>query len=104
MCRGRCEQSKLIRSRFEEAEEEIRAKGHTPLTPATHPKGLTNGQYMRMCLAQIDCADVVLFLPNWKQSSGANLERLYCMYVGIPCLDSIDQLEANNEKEVEMWA
>ena len=88
---------------FEAAEAEIKAKGHIPLTPIVHPKGMTNMQYMRMCFAQLDCADVALFLPNWKQSAGARLERTYCMYVGIPCLDSLDQLPANNAKEVELW-
>ena len=88
---------------FEAAEAAIIAKGHTPLTPAVHPVGLTNGQYMRMCFAQMDCADAVLFLPNWKQSSGARLERLYCQYIGKPCIDDVDQLEANNEKEVAGW-
>lgn len=90
---------------FEAAEAAIVEKGHIPLTPATHPRGLTNGQYMRMCFAQMDCADVVYFLPNWKQSSGARLERLYCQYIGKPCIDSLDQLAADNSaEEVEEWA
>ena len=92
------------RATFEAAEAAIIEKGHIPLTPAVHPKGLTNGQYMRMCFAQMDCADAVLFLPNWKESCGARLERLYCQYIGKPCIDSIDQLAADNSaEEVAEW-
>jgi hypothetical protein len=90
--------------RFEAAEEALIARGYIPLSPATHPKGLEPSQYMRMCFAQIDCADMVLFLPNWKESSGARLERMYCQYIGKPCFDDICSIKPfTTREEAELW-
>lgn len=45
--------------------------------------------YMRICFAMIDVADLVVFLPDAKDSAGARLEKAYCEYVG---------------KEMEFWS
>ena len=37
---------------------------------------------MRICLAMIDCADAVYFLPDWTLSEGARIERAYCEKCG----------------------
>lgn len=37
--------------------------------------------YMRICFAMIDTADVVAFLPDFKQSAGAEVEHTYCRYI-----------------------
>lgn len=66
---------------FEKAEDFLTSLGWTVLSPAKHPQGLTNEQYMRIDFAMIDVADVVLFLPGWEDSRGASLERDYCLYV-----------------------
>lgn len=68
--------------KFRRAEEALRAKGHRVLNPAVLPEGMSAGDYMRICFAMIDCADVVMFLPDWGQSGGALLESAYCRYVG----------------------
>lgn len=65
---------------FEKAEDYLTSLGWIVLSPAKHPKGLTNGQYMRIDFAMIDVADVVLFLPGYQDSRGACLERDYCIY------------------------
>ena len=57
-------------------------QGHVALTPDILPEGMTQPDYMRICFAMIDCADVVLLLPDWKDSKGAQLERAYCEYIG----------------------
>lgn len=78
---------------FEAAMDELSAAGFIPLTPSWQPQGLTNAQYMRICLAMIDTADAVLFLPNWPLSKGARLERMYCNYTEKPYAESVDELK-----------
>ena len=69
---------------FEKAQDEIEAAGFIALSPTWQPKGMSNEQYMRICMAMIDSADGVYFLPNWPQSKGACLEWDYCHYVDKP--------------------
>lgn len=69
---------------FEQAEEDLRGLGYTPLSPARLPEGMTEAQYTKIHLAMIDSADAVLFLPNAENSDQARLEMNYCMYTGKP--------------------
>lgn len=72
------------RERFARAADLVERRGYIALNPATLPGGLTNDQYMKICFAMIQSADVVLFLSNWRKSIGASLEQLYCNYIGKP--------------------
>lgn len=72
------------RERFARAADLVERMGYIALNPATLPSGLTNDQYMKICFAMIQSADVVLFLSNWRKSIGASLEQLYCNYIGKP--------------------
>lgn len=67
--------------KFFEAAEELRAKGHIVLNPATLPEGMDKADYMRVCLSMIDTADIVYLLPGWAASPGARLEMIYCRYI-----------------------
>lgn len=78
---------------FEKAQDDLEATGFIALSPTWQPKGMSNEQYMRICLAMIDSADGVLFLPGWATSLGASLERKYCEYIGKPCSSSIQTLK-----------
>lgn len=69
---------------FEKAQDEVEAAGFIALSPTWQPKGMSNTQYMRICMAMIDCADGVLFLEGSSLSRGARLEWQYCEYVGKP--------------------
>lgn len=69
---------------FEKAQDEIEAAGFIALSPTWQPQGMSNEQYMRICMAMIDSADGVFFLSNWPQSAGARLEWDYCCYVDKP--------------------
>lgn len=69
---------------FEAMEEELSAIGYIPLSPARLPEGMSNEQYMRICLAMIDSADAAIFLKGWEDSKGASLERDYCCYINKP--------------------
>ena len=43
---------------------------------------MTAGDYMRICFAMIDTADMVVFLPDYYESKGAMLEHAYARYIG----------------------
>jgi len=78
---------------FEKAEDELTAMGFIVLTPTRLPYNLSNEKAMKICLAMIDQADAVYFLPGWNQSVGANLEMAYCKYTGKPYVTRIEGLE-----------
>lgn len=78
---------------FEKVEDQLTSLGWVVLSPAKHPQGLTNEQYMRIDFAMIDVADVVLFLPGSDESKGAVLEHHYCDYTGKPVAYDINELE-----------
>ena len=69
-------------SKFRKARKYLMAMGNIVLTPAVLPEGMAPADYMKICFAMIDVADVVAFLPDWKDSSGAKLEMQYCNYIG----------------------
>lgn len=68
------------KAKFEAAADEYKKNGYTVLNPAWMPEGMLPADYMRICFAMIDTADVVAFLPGYKTSSGAQLELQYCFY------------------------
>lgn len=69
------------RKKFASAQEELERQGYIVLNPALLPEGMAPSDYMRICLAMLDTADVVFFLPGWPNSKGAQLEKQYCAYV-----------------------
>lgn len=69
------------KAKFAEAENFYKKKGYTVLTPTWMPLGMQPADYMRICFALIDTADVVAFLPDYKQSAGAEVEHAYCYYI-----------------------
>lgn len=71
---------------FDRYDDALRAMGYNTLVPSHLPKGLTNEQYMRICLAMIDSADAVVFTSTWQQSPGAVLEHHYCTYTDKPAI------------------
>ena len=77
------------RKKFKAAATDIARGGHITLNSADLPEGLLPKDYMRVCFAMIDAADVAVFLPDAKDSAGARLEKAYCEYVG---------------KEMEFWS
>lgn len=69
------------KEKFAAAENFYINKGYAVLTPAVLPEGMQPADYMRICFAMIDTADVVAFLPDFKQSAGADVEHAYCCYI-----------------------
>ena len=71
---------------FEAAEDDLSGLGYIPLSPARLPGGMSEAAYMRICLAMIDSADAVLFLPGSMDSPGAKCELEYCKKTGKPAV------------------
>lgn len=72
------------KAKFARAAADIADAGHTPINPALQPEGMSNADYMRISFAQLDSADAIIFLADWKDSKGAQLEHLWAEYVGKP--------------------
>ena len=68
------------KAKFEAAAEAYKKRGYTVLCPSWMPAGMQPADYMRICFAMIDTADVVAFLPGYETSPGAQLELQYCLY------------------------
>ena len=68
--------------KFQWAQEDLEGQWFTVINPADLPEGMAPADYMRICFAMMDTADVVAFLPDYKESRGAQLEWAWCQYVG----------------------
>ncbi|EOJ0049796.1 TPA: DUF4406 domain-containing protein [Enterobacter hormaechei] len=63
------------RDAFNHAHVFLGAKGHVVLNPALLPDGLTQAEYMDICLSMLRCADAVFMLRGWEKSAGARAEN-----------------------------
>lgn len=81
---GKITGDKNYREKFDAAERMLEEEGHIVISPAVLPEGLTKADYMRICMAMIDSADVVAFLPDYDESYGALIEFSYCGYTEKP--------------------
>ena len=69
------------REKFAAAERMLEEEGHIVINPAVLPEGLSKADYMRICMAMIDSAEVAVFLPDFYCSQGARIEHSYCTYI-----------------------
>ena len=69
------------KEKFSAEAEKLERAGNIVLNPATLPEGMKPEDYMRICFAMIDSADIVSFLPDAEESEGARLEKEYCKYI-----------------------
>lgn len=76
---------------FGRAEQQLHDQGFVVLNPARLPEGMSKADYMRVCLAMIDSADIVALLPGWETSPGALLEVDYCRYISKP-VNTVDNI------------
>lgn len=74
------------KAEFDDAARIVSEAGHLPLNPATLPIGMENRDYMRICLAMLDSADLLLQLPGWGKSAGVIAERTVAMKTGVESL------------------
>ena len=81
------------REKFGKAARLLAKDGCIVLNPATLPEGLNQAEYMRICLAMLDCADTVYLLKDWKESEGARIELAYARKV----VKAVVEAPAGNE-------
>ena len=82
---GKITGDKKYRAKFRDAAKNLEALGHVVLNPATLPYGLEQVDYMRICLAMLEAADLAVFLPDYKESAGAMVEWAWCQRTGKDC-------------------
>ncbi len=70
------------RAEFDAAERMLKSEGHVVLNPAVLTDGLTQAQYMDICLAMVRCADAVFMLQGWEASAGARAEHALAEKLG----------------------
>lgn len=61
----------------------LTGRGHVALNPAILPDGLSQAQYMDICLAMLRCADAIYLLNGWEASLGAIAEKSLAEKLGI---------------------
>lgn len=81
---GRITGDENYKAKFEATQRYIERINYTALNPATMPEGMSPADYMRICFAMMETADIVAFLPDYKESKGAMLEHAWCEYTGKP--------------------
>lgn len=74
------------RSEFAMAAQMVADNGDIPLNPAVLPQGMSQRDYMTICFAMLETADLVVMLPGWGSSEGACVERLYAAKIGTPVM------------------
>ena len=79
---GKITGDSTYREKFRKAQKALEGEGFIVLNPAELPEGMLASDYMRICIAMMECADVVAFLPDYDQSRGARLEFDWCQYTG----------------------
>lgn len=71
---------------FHDAAAKLRGRGLDVLNPAENPAPPCGTwlAYMRMAVAQVAQADVVVLLPGWEASRGAMVEYRLAVGMGLP--------------------
>lgn len=82
---GKIAGDRRYRAKFRAAAKNLEAMGYVVLNPAALPDGLEQADYMRICLAMLDTADMAVFLPDYRESKGAMVEWGYCQRIGKDC-------------------
>lgn len=66
---GKITGDRRYKAKFREVEKKLAAAGHIVLNPATAPEGLRPVDYMRLCFAMMEAADVVLFMQDYQEAA-----------------------------------
>lgn len=71
------------RPAFFSAAADLVTNGDTPLNPAVLPDGLSQADYMAICIAMLQRADSIVMLDNWERSEGARAELSLAQKLGL---------------------
>ena len=86
--------------RFEKAKVELVAAGYKNIANPAELDGVINEgkyeEYMSLCMSLLDMCDVVVMLPGWKESLGANREYGYALAKNKMIFELEDMLEVQN--------
>mgnify|MGYP002515514060 CR=1 FL=1 len=93
---GRINGNPDYKAEFKETKAVLQEAGHTVLNPAELPEGMKPADYMRICFAMLESADVVLFQRGWEVSKGAKLEYDYARYIGkdVIAVDTLSRVDS----------
>ncbi|MCV0727198.1 DUF4406 domain-containing protein [Escherichia coli] len=72
------------RSAFCLADLKLRCAGNIALNSAVLPDGLSQQQYMNICIPMLMCADVIYLLEGWTESAGAKAEHAMARKLNMP--------------------
>lgn len=77
--------------KFGQAQHDIEQMGVEAINPleVVNDWHTTWNAAMRKCIAAMMTADMVLLLPDWKESNGARIEKILAEDLGIPVYDNI---------------
>lgn len=72
---GRITGYEKYKEHFARAESQLTYSGHIVLNPATLPPGLTEEEYMRICIPMLNICNSIYMLKGWESSVGAKIEH-----------------------------
>lgn len=86
------------RPAFFAAAARLRGAGNIPLNPAVLPDGLSQANYMAICMPMLQCAEAIYLLDGWESSAGAVAEYHLAYKLGLKVLTP--QSVSTHSKEV----
>lgn len=96
---GRITGNPHYKAQFKAMAAMLQEAGHAVLNPAELPEGMKPADYMRICFAMLDSADIVFFQRGWEASKGAKLEYDYARYIGKDAI-AIDPLSRDDTNDI----
>lgn len=76
---------------------ELEQEGYVVLNPAILPAGLSQFNYMDICLAMVRSASYICMLDGWRESEGATAEYALAKKLGHTIFNSKLRLILDNE-------